>query len=359
MARIRNFVFNWFGRHKSVEQSPKTLHRGVQDHVVVLDGTLSSLDVGHESNAGLLYKLLCRLPDRDRPNLRYESGTQWPDWRSTHHVVMGRGINRLICRSYGFIASRYHAGDRIFLFGYSRGAFAARSLAGMIDQVGLLKAKHATERNIRQAYRLYQGSPSEQAISDFNTAYCYPKTEIEMVGVWDTVKALGFRFPVLSLLTDERHAFHSPHLGHAVRNGYHALALDETRQAFLPVLWQADPDWEGHMEQMWFRGSHGDIGGQISGFEPARPLANIPLVWILEKAENHGLVLPDSWCANFPRDVGAPSVGTRRRWGKFFVSRWRRRVGADPSEHIHPTVPRNHPAHRYILRNRVKNSDET
>lgn len=346
MARLRNLLKSWFNRSRPVEQSVKSPHRGVQDHVVILDGTLSSLELGYESNAGLLYKLLYRVPDRNRPNVRYEAGTQWTNWHSARDVLEGRGINRRICRCYGFIASRYYEGDRIFLFGYSRGAFAARSLAGLIDQVGLLKPKHATERNIRQAYRLYQGPRDTPAIKEFRDAYCHARTEIEMVGVWDTVKALGVRLPFLWRLTDLRHAFHSSQLGDAVLNGFHALALDETRQVFSPVMWTSKPDREGKVEQMWFRGSHGDVGGQLNGFNAARPLANIPLVWMVSKAEELGLQLPTNWCSDLPRDVGAPSVGTRRSWGKLFVSRWRRRVGSDLSEHIHPTVPEDHPARR-------------
>lgn len=343
MKTLRNHLRRWFGFRKEVEQPPLTPHRGPQNHVIILDGTLSSLDEGQRSNAGLLYKLLCSLPARERPNLRYEAGIQWPDWRSTRAVIEGRGINRQIRRTYGFLASRYHAQDRIFLFGYSRGAFSVRSLAGMIEHVGLLKTNHATERNIRQAFRLYQGPPETKAIRAFRAAFCHPHVEIEMVGVWETVKALGLPIPFLWRLTDHRHAFHSPHLGATVRNGYHALALDETRQSFAPVLWESTASWTGHVEQMWFRGHHADIGGQLDGFQAARPLSNIPLVWMLEKAEVHGLPLPTDWRAEFSCDVNAPSVTTRRKWGPMFVSRWKRKVGRDPSERIHETVPRDHP----------------
>ena len=92
------------------------------------------------------------------------------------------------------------------------------------------------------------------------------------------------------------------------------------------------------MEQVWFRGSHSDIGGQLSGFEAARPLANIPMVWMLERAEACGLPLPESWHDRYVRDVTAPSVGTVRGWGKFFLARRRRVIGADPSERLHPSI---------------------
>src|SRR6056297_308624 len=111
--------------------------------------------------------------------------------------MMGRGINRQIRRAYGHLASRYRAGDRIFLMGYSRGAYAARSLAGVIDRVGLLRVEHATERNIVTAYRHYQSTSGSDAAKVFAEAHCHAETPIEMVGVWDTVKALGLRLPIL------------------------------------------------------------------------------------------------------------------------------------------------------------------
>ncbi len=103
-------------------------------------------------------------------------------------------------------------------------------------------------------------------------------------------------------------------------------------------MWETDPAHPGAVEQVWFRGAHGDIGGQLAGFDPARPLANVPLTWMLSKAEGCGLPLPDGWDARFPCDPQARSVGTWRGWGKVFLLRKRRIVGADPSESLHPTV---------------------
>ena len=102
--------------------------RGPVTHVVILDGTMSSLEPGNETNAGLTYRL-CREMG-SQLSIYYEPGLQWRDWRSARDVIMGRGINRQIRRAYGYLASRYRPGDRIFLFGYSRGAYAVRSLAG-------------------------------------------------------------------------------------------------------------------------------------------------------------------------------------------------------------------------------------
>ncbi len=335
LSQLGKRFLGWLGRPLRRDHT-KARGRGQQTHVIILDGTMSSLEPGQETNAGITFRLLQEM--NGAVTLYYEAGVQWEEWSATLDVMMGRGLNRQIRRAYGFLASRYRPGDRIFLIGYSRGAFAARSLAGIIDRVGLLRAACATERNVRQIYRLYEGNPDGDAARAFAQAHCYPETEIEMIGVWDTVKALGLRLPILWRLTEERHAFHNHHLGNSVRHGFHALALDETREVFSPVLWECPDNWQGRAEQVWFRGAHGDIGGQLGDVESARPLANIPLVWMLEQAESCGLPLPEGWQHRFETDPDAPSVGTWSSWGKMFLIRKRRVVGRDPSESIHETA---------------------
>ena len=332
---IRRFLAR-FGRSEETPR-PARLQRGRVDHVIIIDGTMSSLAPGRETNAGLTYRLLCEARHA-RMSIRYEAGVQWHGWRTTRDVIEGRGINRQIKRVYGFLASRYRPGDRVFLFGYSRGAYAVRSLAGVIDQVGLLRAEHATERNVEIAYRHYRRATNGAAERAFVRRFCHEAAPVEMLGVWDTVKALGFRAPVLWKFAEARHAFHNHELGPTIRHGFHALALHETREVYAPVLWTCPDRWAGQMEQVWFRGTHGDVGGQLSGFEAARPLANIPLVWMLGKAEGCGLALPEGWRARFPCDADAPSAGSMRGWGKLFVLRKKRVVGADRSETVHPTA---------------------
>ncbi|RSK31626.1 DUF2235 domain-containing protein [Rhodovulum iodosum] len=312
--------------------------RKALNHVILLDGTLSSLEPGNETHVGRTYKLLCDLPAAAPVSIYYEPGIQWPDWQRTHYVAAGRGINRQIRRAYGYLASRYRPGDRIFLIGYSRGGYAVRSLAGVIDRVGLLRAEEATERNVLTAYRHYESQAQSPAAKVFSERYCHPLAEVEMLGAWDTVKALGLRLPLLWMLTEERHAFHNHELSPVVRHGYHALALNETREVFEPVLWHCPPGWQGHVQQVWFRGCHGDVGGHLGGLTEALPLAHIPLVWMLERMEECGLPLPEGWRDRFPCDPNAPSVGTTRGWGKLFLLRRPRVVGQDPSEALHETA---------------------
>jgi uncharacterized protein (DUF2235 family) len=266
---------------------------------------MSTLEPGRETHAGQTYRLMCEMGAR--VSVFYEAGVQWTSWRTTPDVMMGRGLNRQIRRAYGYLASRYRPGDRIFLIGYSRGAYAVRSLAGVIDMVGLLKAEHATVRNIRQAYRHYECDVQGPHAQVFRDLYCHRDVMIEMVGVWDTVKALGLRLPVLWRLSEQRHAFHSHHLGRSVRHGYHALALNETRNVFEPILWDCKPEFRGHVEQVWFRGTHGDVGGQLGGDERARPLANLSLSGCWNA--------PNIWACRCPRTGtrAFPPTPTRHR----------------------------------------------
>ncbi len=337
LSRLSRKVLGWLGRPLRSEHSAETRHREPISHVIILDGTMSTLEPGFETHAGQAFRLASEMGSQ--VSVFYESGVQWDSWKTTAHVMMGRGINRQIRRAYGYLASRYKPGDKIFFIGYSRGAYGVRSLAGVIDMIGLLKAEHATERNIKQAYRHYEINPHGRAAREFRRCFCHDEVAIEMIGVWDSVKALGMRLPLLWRWAEERHAFHNHQLGPSTRHGYHALALDETREVFTPVLWNSSADYPGHVEQVWFRGTHGDVGGQLNGYEEARPLSNVSLIWMLEKAQSHGLPLPSGWRDRFPVDPNGPSVGTWRGWGKIFLLRSHRTVGRDPSERIHESVP--------------------
>ncbi|WP_240652466.1 DUF2235 domain-containing protein [Alexandriicola marinus] len=340
--KLRDWILR-LARRSPRRKDARLRHRGAATHVIILDGTMSSLRRGRETNAGKTFKLLREVGLTANLTVYYEAGIQWPDWSSTLDVMMGRGINRQIERAYGVLASRWRDGDRIILVGYSRGAYAVRSLAGLIGRVGLVRHNDANVRNIRQAYRHYRIGADTRTIADFRSAFCHHDVQIEAVCVWDTVKALGLRLPILWRWTEARHSFHDHALGPQVRNGFHALALDETREVFAPILWRTDSARPGRIEQVWFKGTHGDVGGQINDMLEARPLANIPLVWMLERLVMSGVPLPDGWQARFPCDPSAPSIGTWRGWGKIFVIRERRICGTDPSERLHPTVDREVP----------------
>lgn len=326
------------------------LHRPPIAHVVLLDGTLASRRGRRATHIATIRRLVLRAGSQRGPDagpggepgggpggrmpvrVHYGRGLQWDDWRS---VMTGRGIEDRIATAYGWLASSWRPGDPIFVFGYSRGAFAARSLAGMIARVGLLRPRHATERNIRVAWRIYRDGASDAVRAGLRRR-CHPQVPVDMLGLFDTVAALGVRLPLLWMLTEGSHRFHSHGLAPHVRFGAHALALDETRAAFFPILWADHP--KGRVEQRWFRGSHADIGGQLDGCEECRPLANIPLVWMLEKAAAQGLPLPPDWREGLATDVTAPSMGTWYRWGRVFLLRAPRTVGT-AGDRLHESVP--------------------
>lgn len=326
-----------FDRRPRIKER-RARHRGRATHVVILDGTMSSLAPGHESNAGLTFKLLREAGVRANLSIYYEAGVQWRDWAGTLTVMTGKGIGRQIERAYGWLASRYRPGDEIILIGYSRGAYAARSLAGIIDRVGLLRADAATVRNVRMAYRHYRLGGASRTLEAFRGLHCHQRVEIAALGCWDTVKALGVRLPVTWRWAEAATAFHSTEIGPHVRRGFHALALHETRSVFEPVLWTSSPERPEAVEQVWFRGTHCDIGGQVDGRAEARPLANIPLVWMLARLEREGLPLPEGWEARFPCDPGARSISCWEGWAMLFLFRRRRMVGRDPSERLHASA---------------------
>lgn len=335
-------AFGHAGRRESSGFAPgPAAARPALDLVILLDGTMSSLAPGAQTNIGLIWQLL-REEAGQRRLVYYEAGVQWEGWRSLGDVAQGRGLDRQILRAYGWLATRYRPGDRIFLMGYSRGAYGVRSLAGMIDRLGLLRAEEATVRNIRQAWRHYQSGAASEAAQSFGRLFCHPRVAIEMIGVFDTVKALGLRLPLVWTLTERDHAFHDHRLGPSVRSGFHALALDERRLAYTPVMWSLPPGGvpqdAQRVEQVWFPGAHGDVGGQLGSFGRARPLSNLPLVWMLDCAESRGLGLPQGWRARFPTDETAPAVGCWRGAAALFLLRGTRRVGAEAGEWLHPSA---------------------
>jgi uncharacterized protein (DUF2235 family) len=326
------------GRFRPIGDTSGKMSRAPITHVVIIDGTLASLEPERQSNASIAYNLIREIRPAARYSIRYEEGIQFLTWGNLIDIAAGRGITRQVRRAYGFIASRWRPGDRIFLFGFSRGAYAVRSLAGVIDQIGLLKPAHATERNINQVFRYYRDEKLSAGAQSFGAQYCWPGVSIDMIGVWDTVKAIGISWPVLWRLAPDPQDFHNHDLGATTKAGFHALALDESRRAFTPIMWAGRPEWVGRMEQVWFRGSHGDVGGFLGGFEAARPLANLPLVWMMDRAEECGLDLPEGWRDRFPCNPDAPAHGTYRGIAKFYLMRKRRIPLRDPSESIHESA---------------------
>ena len=128
-------VLRWAAGHTDTAKERPTHRRAHHTHIILIDGTLSTLKEGRETHIGWLYKQLGQ--STMTTSVHYIPGLQWGNWRTSWRVLVGRGLSAQIQEAYGVVAARYRPGDRIYMFGYSRGAFAVRSLSGIIDCVGL------------------------------------------------------------------------------------------------------------------------------------------------------------------------------------------------------------------------------
>ena len=207
--------------------------------------------------------------------------------------AFGDGLFQKIKDGYTKISHVYEQGDDIFIFGFSRGAFTARSLAGMIAVCGLPTANF--DNNLTdaafQAYRSRSATQRAAQLAAVNGKYAMFNAPIKMIGVWDTVGSLGI--PALIGQVDPLiYGFLDTSLHPGVKNACQALAIDERRAEFPPTLWTppAPPVSGQVLEQVWFSGVHCDIGG---GY-PETGLSDISLSWMLGKAKNLGLDIADS-----------------------------------------------------------------
>ena len=208
-------------------------------------------------------------------------------WDAIIGGATGYGLSHIIRRGYAWLSANFEEGDEIFLLGFSRGAYSARSLAGLIRKCGILRREevHMTDA----AYDIYrkrdEGPDSREAIL-FRGA-CSREADIRFLGVWDTVGALGIPLFVLKKLNESvLFSFHDTELSRIVKNAFHAVAIDEHRQDFEVALWNSDRKKEGQrIEQRWFVGAHSDVGG---GYEDRR-LSDITLKWMCERAMECGL----------------------------------------------------------------------
>ncbi|HUF55163.1 MAG TPA: DUF2235 domain-containing protein [Thermohalobaculum sp.] len=237
--------------------------------------------------------------------------------------ITGEGVDDNIRSAYMFLAQNYvpevrddageviYAGDRIFVFGFSRGAFTARSLCGFIGCAGLLKRQCLGQ--LADAWRYYRrGGP--RTSRDFCTEFdsdCHHDLRIDFLGVWDTVGALGVPVGLLGDLTAPDYKFHDTEPSSVVRRACHALAIDEYRDEFVPTLWTGEVPEGCTVRQVWFAGAHSDVGG---GYAESR-LADIPLVWMAKQAEEATLVLDWSVLPDPQKlDPLAPQHDSRQGW---------------------------------------------
>jgi uncharacterized protein (DUF2235 family) len=217
--------------------------------------------------------------------------------------ALGLGIDHRILKCYRFLCLNYRPGDKIYLFGFSRGAYTVRSLAGLIYNCGLLRSEHV--RMIPQAYSIYrrpnsdkESAPSGSESVAFRKKYAITdmpdgRPRIQFMGLWDTVKALGIPdIPLLRQLSknaNEKYEFHDHKLSPIIDAAFHAVSIEEKRSTFslIPIDHMSTTSC-GFLQQAWFPGGHGGVGG---GEAAAAPLADCALQWMFNKLDesNSGL----------------------------------------------------------------------
>jgi uncharacterized protein (DUF2235 family) len=211
--------------------------------------------------------------------------------------AFGHGLFEKVKSGYTKIAHVYEPGDEIFIFGFSRGAYVARSLAGMIAACGL-PGGNFDETVVETAFKAYREKDNRSALlatlADKNMAVA----PIKMVGVWDTVGALGVP-AIFGGVDPAVYGFLDTSLHPNVKNAYQALAIDEERREFPPTLWKEPqtPVPGQTIEQVWFTGAHSDVGGGYPDDECG--LSDITLGWMMKKAEKLGLVIDSAISAKY------------------------------------------------------------
>ncbi|MGE0700434.1 MAG: DUF2235 domain-containing protein, partial [Hyphomicrobiaceae bacterium] len=205
------------------------------------------------------------------------------EYRAFISGAVGYGLDQRILEGYQFLSRWYEPGDEIYLYGFSRGAFEARSLAGLVALVGLLGRDAAGEMDAAWLYyREHKSAPDPDKLERLRRLG-HGNVRIRCLGVWDTVGNLGI--PLIgrrSFATS--FGFHDTELSANVQLGLHALAIDEPRGPFSPTLWTRPrgmpPPPGQHIEQVWFPGSHASVGG---GFRDSS-LSDIALLWMAERS---------------------------------------------------------------------------
>jgi uncharacterized protein (DUF2235 family) len=214
----------------------------------------------------------------------------------------GIGLSNSVKTCYGFLVDNYEHGDEILLFGFSRGAYVVRSVAGMVGSVGLLKKSEMA--NFYDAWNWYaqRSRPAESVLDEFAPKRHKPdQLTLQCIGVWDTVGALGIPG---TRLCAQSFTFHQTALGDHVRHAFQALAIDERRGNFQAAPWAppANVKVPQILEQVWFPGVHSNIGG---GYDD-HGLSDTTLLWMVAQILEYRLLDLDIPCIDGSLDRAAP-----------------------------------------------------
>jgi uncharacterized protein (DUF2235 family) len=275
--------------------------------VICSDGTGNSSVKGRGTNVFKLFEAIDLNGHRTKPTLTpqvafYDDGVGTENFKplKVFAGATGYGLSRNVKQLYKELVRIYDPGDRIFLFGFSRGAFTTRTLAGLITTCGILDARKLTtaaklEKMVRKAYKIYRrryrtelaklflGEPDLANTKKFCSKHCLPgEVKIAFLGVWDTVDAVGLPFHISDFinLTIYRFKFPDRTLNPSVKRACHALSIDDQRHSFHPLLWRLEPGDQQRIEQVWFAGAHSNVGG---GY-PKQGMSLVALDWMMKKA---------------------------------------------------------------------------
>ncbi len=209
--------------------------------------------------------------------------------------AFGWSIDEKIKEAYIFLCLNYCPGDEIYLFGFSRGAYTVRSLAGLINCSGLLKRHEINKTNkAYEIYRIGDKGKREREAEEFrrNTNNVKQQVDIKLLGCWDTVGALGIPDLTPLLLVDDflnvKYQFHNTELNSIIQNARHAIAIDEKRPPFNVTIMKPGQGFKGTLQQVWFPGDHSCVGG---GTKETLGLSNAALKWMADEASQLGLDL--------------------------------------------------------------------
>ncbi len=201
----------------------------------------------------------------------------------------------------------------------------------MINKMGIIPKRNVFFMN--EIYALYKGRNNELEVDEFREKQNCETADVKFLGVWDTVGALGIPSRFLGMLTRKKYTFHDVSLSACVKNGYHAIAVDERRKPFAPTLWDGKLNADQHIEQRWFSGVHTNIGG---GYDDGG-LSNIALHWMADKVRLHDLEIDDNYLKHF-RPFYKDTLYDSKKW--YYVGRHVRKLFATENGHevLDPTV---------------------
>ena len=277
--------------------------------VVCCDGTGSQYG-RYEENTNVVRLFEMLVPDSDKQISYYDPGvgTYSPlgnpvaNWLEKQLMMAsGRSITQSVQKAYKYLMDYYEPDDKIFLFGYSRGAHTVRELASLIQGCGLLTK--GSENLIPYAVKIWQ-SGDDGRMSGFKRTFSRQNCKPHLIGVWDAVAAVGW--------LGWRRYYKHRQPDRQIPFACHAVSIDENRWYFQVSDWDEKQATENQtMEQVWFSGSHSDVGG----YNADRGISNIPLVWMLGRAEAQKLLLTDRWKEELPtNETGTIRTPRRHIW---------------------------------------------